>query len=176
MSFSADGIETAERVLVAYAAGVWAYSLNHVLARAFFAQGDTTTPTRVAASMVLLNVGLNLALIWSLGAAGLAWSTAACAAIQALLLAMLLRRRVAAPWVARPDVMAVLRIAAASMAMFVAVLLVSRWLGTRESWTQQVVGLSVLVAVGGGVYLGAAVTLRCPEMTWLLPTRESEPT
>ena len=31
-------------VLLCYAPGVWAYSLNHVLARAFYARGDTKTP------------------------------------------------------------------------------------------------------------------------------------
>ena len=50
--------------------GLWAYSMNHVMTRAFYAQHDAKTPMRIALVMVALNVTLNLALIWPLGADG----------------------------------------------------------------------------------------------------------
>ena len=73
-------------ILIGYASGIWAYSTTHVLTRAFYAIKDTRTPLRVSLRMVGLNLLLNLALIWPLGAAGLAWSTAICAACQVALL------------------------------------------------------------------------------------------
>ena len=47
--------------------------------------------------MVGFNLALNLTLIWPLGAAGLAWSTAVTATCQVLILLWLVRRHVGAP-------------------------------------------------------------------------------
>lgn len=84
--FSAEGLDRAAAVLLGYAVAVWAYSLNHVLVRGFYARGDTSTPVRIAVWAVVLNLALNLALIWPLREAGLAWSTAASAMFQSALL------------------------------------------------------------------------------------------
>jgi putative peptidoglycan lipid II flippase len=94
-SVGAIGADDAGRiawVLLGYASAIWAYSMNHVLVRSFYAQQSAQTPARVAASLVGLNLVLNLVLIWPLGAAGLAWSTAACQIIQVLILLRLARR------------------------------------------------------------------------------------
>ena len=80
-------------VLTGYASAVWAYMLMHLWTRAFYAHDDATTPLKVAAAAVGLNLALNLSLVWPLGAAGLAWSTAASATAQAIVLAWILRRR-----------------------------------------------------------------------------------
>jgi putative peptidoglycan lipid II flippase len=84
-------------VLLGYAPAVWAYSMNQVLTRAFFAHHNTTTPMRVSVAMVALNLTLNLILLWPLGAAGLAWSTAICATLQTLILLKLVKRYVPKP-------------------------------------------------------------------------------
>ncbi len=90
--FSAEGLARAAAALMGYAPAVWAYSLNHVLTRAFYARGDTMTPMRVSMALVVVNVGCNLALIWPLREAGLAWSSCITATLQFLVLAMLLKR------------------------------------------------------------------------------------
>jgi putative peptidoglycan lipid II flippase len=79
-------------VLMGYASGVWAYSLMHVLTRGFYARQDASTPLRVSVAAVGLNLSLNLVLIWPMGAAGLAWSTAISATAQAGVLLWLTRR------------------------------------------------------------------------------------
>ena len=84
-------------ILTGYASAVWAYSMTHILTRTFYAVGDSKTPLRVSMSMVVLNFALNLTLIWPLGAAGLAWSTAISASCQVMILLMLVRRHVAKP-------------------------------------------------------------------------------
>lgn len=168
ISFSEEGLRVATSVLVAYAAGVWAYALNHVLARAFYARGDTATPTRVAASMVLLNLALNLTLIWPLKEAGLAWSTAACAAAQTLILAWLLRRRLGPPLLTRGDWRALGGIVALSAAMLGSVLGVGAVLGDRSEWSAWALAVALQVGVGGAVYLGLARLTRRAEWGWLL--------
>ncbi len=84
-------------VLAGYASAVWAYSMMHILTRTFYAAGDSKTPLRVSMTMVVFNFALNLTLIWPLGAAGLAWSTAISAACQVIILLLLVRKHVGPP-------------------------------------------------------------------------------
>ena len=92
-AFDAADAAAVARVLAGYASAVWAYMLMHLWTRSFYAHDDAATPLKVAVAAVGLNLGLNLTLIWPLGAAGLAWSTAASATAQAGVLAWILRRR-----------------------------------------------------------------------------------
>ena len=170
VSFSAEGLLSSERVLVAYAAGVWAYALNHVLARAFYALSDTATPTKVTLAMVVLNLGLNLTLIWPLGVAGLAWSTAACACVQALILSLLLRRRLgrgAGSGVARGIAVTL----ALTGVMAGAVWAVASFIGPRDGWGEWVIGTIAIAITGLAVFGVGAVATRRPEVRWLLARR-----
>ncbi|MBS3763851.1 MAG: murein biosynthesis integral membrane protein MurJ [Planctomycetes bacterium] len=81
--------------LIAYAVGIWAYCALHILNRAFYGVQDPHTPVKIAVGAVVVNLALNLTLIWFLGAAGLALSTAISAALQVSLLTFLLHRGVA---------------------------------------------------------------------------------
>ena len=92
-AFSAEDAARAAGVLLAYGSAVWAYSLTHVTTKAFYALEDAATPLKVSLGMVGLNLGLNLGLIWPLGVAGLAWSTAGSAVLQTGVLVWLLQRR-----------------------------------------------------------------------------------
>lgn len=91
--FSGEGVARAGAVLMGYSAAIWAYSVNQLYTRAFYAAGDTRTPMRIALSMVGMNVTLNLVLIWFLREAGLAWSTAVCAIAQTGLLHLSARKK-----------------------------------------------------------------------------------
>jgi putative peptidoglycan lipid II flippase len=93
-AFAMENTRRVGFVLLGYAPAIWAYSMVHVLTRGFYARGDSKTPVRIAVSVVALNLVLNCALIWTpLKEAALAWSTAACSTIQALVLLRLLGRR-----------------------------------------------------------------------------------
>ncbi|MEM8756823.1 MAG: lipid II flippase MurJ, partial [Planctomycetota bacterium] len=169
--FSEHGLARAGAVLAGYAVAVWAYGLNHLLVRSFYARHDTTTPMRISLAMVGVNVGLNLVLIWRFREAGLAWSTAATAVIQTGVLAVLVGRRGGPP----PEslVRPVLRTLSATAVMAVAVAGAAAALGLAQDaggreWSGSLVRLVVMVGVGGGVYLGVARVLRCDELGWLL--------
>ena len=77
-----------------FCAGIWAFELQMILVRVFYSLDDAITPMKVAAGMVLLNITLNLILIWPMQEGGIAASTSISAAIQCLLLLMILRRRI----------------------------------------------------------------------------------
>ncbi len=170
----AFGLEDALRVstiLAGYATSVWAYSMMHTVTRAFYALKDATTPLKVGLAMVGFNLALNLTLIWPLGAAGLAWSTAASAMLQVAVLVLVIRRRVPGP-VDRAVVRSWGRTALASGVM-VAVLGPALWwldpAGLSRGASAGV--LAGATVVGAGVVLGVAKLAGAEELSWLTRRR-----
>ena len=167
--FSADGAARAAAVLGGYSLAVWAYSLNHVLTRAFYAMGDTLTPVRVSVAMVALNVALNLVLIWPLREAGLAWSTAFTAVLQCLILVALSRRLLPGePLFDTSTRRALARIAGLTLAMAGLVLVTRTIAPEGTAWTHSFVSLLLAAGVGTLGYLALARAVRSPELSWLL--------
>lgn len=166
-AFTTDAALRSAGALAGYASAVWAYSMTHVMTKAFYAADDAMTPLKVSAGMVALNLTLNLLLIWPLGAAGLAWSTAISATLQVGLLLLLLRRHVHRP-VDAAVVAGWLRVLGLSMLMGAAVWAVIRAFDVEAMGTRGCLGvLGLCVAVGGVVFLGGAWLARLPETRWL---------
>lgn len=76
-----------------YAVGLSGYFWQLITARAYYSLQDSKTPMFSAIVAVCVNVVLNLTLIWFMGTAGLALSTALCAYLQVAILLTGLRRR-----------------------------------------------------------------------------------
>jgi putative peptidoglycan lipid II flippase len=165
--FTAADTQRVAFILLGYAPAIWAYSMTHVLTRASYARGDSMTPVKVAAGMVALNLALNLTLIWTpLKEAGLAWSTAMCAAVQVVVLLML-TRRYAAHVIDRAVMQSWLRTVAASGLMGAAVWLVASYLpDAMTSWSNAAISLTAMVVCGGVVMAAAAGALRMAELRW----------
>jgi putative peptidoglycan lipid II flippase len=68
-----------------------------MMTRAFYSIQDSKTPVRSAVIAVCVNVVLNLTLIWFMGTAGLALSTAICSYLQVIILLSVLRKRMDHP-------------------------------------------------------------------------------
>ncbi len=156
------------RVLLFYSLGIWAYCALHVLTRAFYSLKLPSVPAKVAGAMVALNLALNLTLVWPLQEAGLALSTAACAALQVCILYALLARRVSLEGMGKLLVTA-LKTAASTAAMALAA-----W-KTLEVLPPDRPGLvfqllrALLPALAGVVtYFAAATLLRTEQMGILL--------
>ncbi|MBB6429404.1 murein biosynthesis integral membrane protein MurJ [Algisphaera agarilytica] len=162
--FTADDALRSAAVLMAYASAVWAYSLTHVTTKAFYAVDDAMTPLKVSLGMVVINLVMNLTLIWPFGVAGLAWSTAISAAAQSVVLVVLLRKHVARPITA--EVMrGIGTTLGLTLAMGVAVGAVV-WLIDPVSLNKaQSIGvLALCVGLGAGIVLGGAWVLKLPEV------------
>lgn len=166
--FSVEDAGRVAFILAGYATAIWAYSMTHVLTRAFYAVQDARTPLRISMVNVALNVVLNLLLIWYLGAAGLAWSTAICAAWQCVLLVRAIRRYVDAP-IGADVCWSWARTTLLSAVMAAALLVV---LGYVDPATLSRKGSALLLAgmVGGGavIYVIGAIALKAEELRWLL--------
>jgi putative peptidoglycan lipid II flippase len=167
-AFSPDDIARAAAVLAGFAPAVWAYSLNHVLTRAFYAKGDTVTPMRLAMAAVVFNFALNCILIWPLREAGLAWSTAISATAQCLVLLWLCARTLNARPLDRATVTGLSRTLLATLVMGGAVFATSHAWPAVTTWTANAIKLAALLVVGAGSYAALALALRLPEFKWLL--------
>lgn len=170
-AFSREGIERSAAILLGFAPGVWAYSFNHVLTRAFYARGDTHTPMKVSIACMILNLTLNLTLIWPLHDAGMAWATSAAAVVQCLALWLIARSRFGGGRLADQEMTrACSRIVAASVIMFLAVWGVGRSLATPQTdrWDGQLASLAAMSITGIVVYIAACRALRVRELGWLL--------
>jgi putative peptidoglycan lipid II flippase len=166
----AGGVSRSAAALAGFAPGVWAYSLNHVLTRAFYARGDTRTPMRIAIGLVGFNLALNLALIWPLREAGLAWATSISAAIQCVILTIVLARKARLPGriIDPATVQGALKIVFAAAAMAGAVLALRRFVGFAPTWSGNAAAVAACTGAGGLAYLGASWLLKCHELRWLL--------
>lgn len=166
-AFSDEGTARAAAVLLGYAPGVWAYSLNHVATRAFYAAGDTRTPMRIALAMVAVNLLLNCTLIWELGEAGLAWSTSISAILQLVLLTRFSRRLTHEPAVDRETFSGLAKTVSATIVMAVAVVLAKDLVSLPKTWTGSFERLALALTVGCGSYFLLATILRHHELRWL---------
>jgi putative peptidoglycan lipid II flippase len=166
--FSPEALARSAAALAGFAPGIWAYSLNHVFTRAFYARGDTRTPMHIAIAMVFFNLALNLSLIWPLREAGLAWATSISAAVQCVILALVLRRRLHAPIVSPELVRSASLIILASILMGAPVFLVQRLIPLPQGWTGNALSVAIATIVGVVTFIAAAAILRLEELRWLL--------
>jgi putative peptidoglycan lipid II flippase len=165
--FTYDDAMRSAAVLAGYGSAVWAYSLTHVVTRGFYAADDAKTPLKISLAMVVLNFALNLVLIWPLGVAGLAWSTATTASLQAILLIMLIRKHVDQP-IDRVVIFSWGRAVLISTVMGAVLWFVAGWIDIdTASKSRLIVYLALLVAVGLAVYGSGAWLTKSPEMGWL---------
>ncbi|MFO7955766.1 MAG: murein biosynthesis integral membrane protein MurJ [Candidatus Brocadiia bacterium] len=162
-AFTPEMAARTARALLCYSAGIWAYCGLHVLTRAFYSLKRPGVPAAVAGGMVVLNLAANLMLVWPMAEAGLATSTAACAAIQVFLLGFLLRREVplrGLSGLARTTG----KTALATATMAAGTSWVLRSLSGRGDLAQLLGG----VAAGGLIFVASAAVLRMEELHSLL--------
>ncbi|NLU21249.1 MAG: murein biosynthesis integral membrane protein MurJ [Phycisphaerae bacterium] len=155
--------EAADRVsfaLLMYALGIWAFGVNQLVVRTFYALGDAKTPLGVSVRNVGLNLVLNLLLVHTfLREAGLALATTICAVLQAaVLLYRFSRRGGHLEWA--PTLQSIGRTAVATVIMAGAVAAVEHALGAAPA----VLAVPTLVVTGGISFIGAARLIRCEEL------------
>lgn len=154
-------------VLSFYALGLCGYFLQQIITRAFYAIQDSKKPAQTAAMAVLVNIVLNLTLIWPMGAAGLALSTAICSYLQVLVLLLLLRRRFEVVDYRRVGV-TICKSAVAAAAMYLAgaaiLKLLQRW---PTSAGYDALRLAAVIIACTGIYVLLAVLLKIRTLSLL---------
>ncbi|MHC4810759.1 MAG: murein biosynthesis integral membrane protein MurJ [Planctomycetota bacterium] len=172
--FTAADTARVAPVAAAYGLGVWAYSIVHVLARAFYALELPRVAVRIAMGTVAAGIALNLVLIWTpLREAGLGAATAAAAILQVALLARSLAPRLGGRLLDAATRRSLVRSAALTAVMALAVVGLDAVAGRPVAgaiggWAGHAARLAILVAGGIAIHGGGAAALRLPELATLL--------
>ncbi len=153
--------------LSCYAIGLGAYAAIKVLAPAFYALNDARTPMVVSLCSILINFVAASTMIrtGTLGHAGLALATSLVALFNFTALFWILRNRIGGIH-GRALLRSVIQIAIASLAMGIAVLLLSHgieaWLGVNR--LARLLDLALSIPFGTAVYYGVARALHVAEL------------
>lgn len=93
-NFAAPASALVARSLQLYAVAIWAFSLQQILNRAYYALHDTVTPLVLSVVTLAVNLLVELPLVWTpLGEAGMAAGTSVSFALQAVVMLWMLDRR-----------------------------------------------------------------------------------
>ncbi len=92
--FTAYSTAITVNALFFYSVGLFAYAGIKILVSAFYSMGDTRTPVRTAALALVVNVALNLILMWPLKIGGLALATSIAAVTNFAVLYCILVKRI----------------------------------------------------------------------------------
>ena len=166
-AFDASSTALVSAMLAWFAVGLLGYALVEVLTRAFYAMHDTKTPVAIGIAIIVVNILLALALVDVMGGPALALSLSASTTIEAVALAILLRRRLGSP--SADDVAWTAKIFAMAVVVAISAFLLAPWLTLEtdpvagQRWAGA--GLLALSVIGVGLgYLALAWLLRIPEL------------
>ena len=165
-SLSPDVMGWIGQVLAVFLVGLTAHSMIAILARAFYALQDTTTPVVAAIGSVVVNIAVGVVLVGPLGLVGLAIAIAVGAWLEVIALVVMLERRMPGLQLGElwRDMALTLLAAAPAAAMAWGVEYVLGGLGSTPGGTLISLGrLCVATAAGGAVGLGLSLAFRIEE-------------
>jgi putative peptidoglycan lipid II flippase len=156
------------RSLCYYASAIWAFSMLQVITRAYYAIHDTTTPLYASIINIVLNLAVEIPLLWWMGEAGMAVGTAVSFSVQAVVMLWMLDRRVGGIGLGG------LGRSTAKMLIATGAMALACWAVTRSpvypthsgrwAWTLQILQQ---VTIGAAVYFGACLLLKVNLMSHL---------
>jgi putative peptidoglycan lipid II flippase len=138
-----------------------------LLARAFYARQDTRTPVVAAIVAVVVNSTLAVLLVGPLGLSGIALAIALAAWLEAIVLLILLTRRLQTLGlgdVVRVGLEAALGTVVAGAVALLALYTIDGYIGPSPGWLGLVAQSVVVSVVFGVVYLVLSLALRIPEL------------
>ena len=157
-AFTSYSTSITSGALFFYAFGLVACGGLKVLANAFYATGDTRTPVKAAFYSVILNLVLNLALMWPLKVGGLTLANSIAVTFNFAMLYMLLVKKLG-DFGTAGILESFLKVTAASAAMAIAIKILMMWLGGYK-----IVSLALVISGGVAVFLIASYIFGVKEL------------
>ncbi len=161
-AFGASSTEMVGQALTFFAFGVIPYGAVEILTRAFYAFGDTRRPVAASSITVAINLLLGTMLSRRMGHSGLALALVVATAVEAILMAAMLRRYLGWSWL-WPTLRQAYRALAAcgpmAILLALAITLGGDLVGGRRD-LEGILGLSSVLVGGAAVYVAAAVALK----------------
>lgn len=159
------------RSLRFYAIAIWAFSLNQILSRAFYALHDTKTPLVLSILTLAINLLVELPLLWvkNLAESGMAAGTAVSFIIQVLLMLYILRRKIGGLGLEGLGIY-IVKISSATALMALACFAITKapFFPQYYDRSTALVRLSILIATGSVTYIAACALLGVGDLRKLL--------
>lgn len=160
------------RSTMVYAGAIWAFSLLQIVNRAYYAVHDTVTPLVMSVVNIALNLVVEIPLLWWMGEAAMAVGTLVSFAVQAVVMLVMLDRRIGGiglPLLVKPTLKMLLATAVMGVALWALKHspLYPRGSG-RAVWAAQ---LALMTGVGAAIYLAASHVMGLETFKQLAPRR-----
>jgi len=166
--FTYEDVKATAFTLPFYALGLTGYFIQQIVTRSFYSLQDPKTPMRSAVIVVVINIMLNITLIWRLGTAGLACSTAVCSYLQCAILIWFLRKKLGEGTL-EGTFLSILKIAAATLLMALSLIVLQQLMkNLPNTFLINAIRLITAVLVGSTVYILAAKFLHIEMLSILL--------
>ena len=149
-AFTSYSTSITSDALFFYAFGLVACGGLKVLANAFYAMGDTRTPVRAALYSAILNLFMNLALMWPLKVGGLTLANSIAVTFNFGMLYILLAKKLG-DFGSTHIRESFLRVAAASAAMAIVIKVLMAWLGGCS-----IISLALVISGGIAAFLASS--------------------
>ncbi len=163
--FDANSTHLTSFTLSMYSIGLCGYFSQQILTRAFYSMQDSSMPAKSAIIAVCTNLVLNLTLIWVMGTAGLALSTAICSYLQVVILTLVLRRKFGHK-VLEGLVLVLVKTSVAGGIMAVSAIAVMKMLsGMQPGFLNDVIKLIIVLLISSAVYIVLAYVMKIRELT-----------
>jgi putative peptidoglycan lipid II flippase len=171
--FTALDTQMTAPVLSFYALGLCGFFLQQIVTRCFYSLQQSKLPARTACLAVVVNIILNLTLIWFMGVPGLALSTAICSYLQVTLLMKGLRRTIDQPLYKGMTTTLIKSVIATALMTAAALLILRLMGGLGQTKAFDLLRLLVVVPVAAIVYTAAALVLRSEMLSLVIGRRTS---
>ena len=167
--FGPDSVTQTSAALVFFSLGLAAQAATALLVRVFYALQDVITPLKISLAVIAVNLGTNVILVHLLEQRGLALGTSIAATLNAILLAIMLRRRLGG--LEGSQILATARRAVIGVVPMALVIFVTvRFLtgGSDHNGPREVAALLAAVLLGGLTYIAVERLLRSEELSVVL--------
>ncbi len=167
-AFDAQSAYLTAEALLYYALGLWAFSVIRIIDSAFFSIQDRKSPLKVAFLSLFVNIVMSFALMVPLKHGGLALATSIASAVNVLVLAFILRKKIGA-FLDREFYHSLERTVLATLLMWGTLLLIGYFLkwDTGASLQIRLSFLTVNIAVGLAAFLISSRLLKNRELEML---------
>lgn len=177
-AFGSDSTRLTAQALLWYGTGLWAYAALRILLAVLFALQDSRRPLQAAGVSVMVNLGAGVVLMSIMGHGGIALAASLAAAVNVVILAIVLRRKIG-PLGTAEMVPAVVRIVGCALLMGAMVY----WLNDRTATLAargtafEIGRLAGCVALGVIAYAAGSSVCRGEELRicWQMVLRRKKP-
>jgi putative peptidoglycan lipid II flippase len=153
------------QALLFYTVGLWAFSVLRIIVAAFYALQDTKTPVKVAVVALAANIIMGIILMFPLKHGGLAFATSIASIVNAVVLFVLLRKRIG-PFLKREFYVSLRKTITASLIMGSVIYVITRVCAFSPDgpFSSRLMILVVAVVSGMVVFAGASSVMKSEEI------------